>query len=380
MPARIHGDVEADAALNVLIAPDSFKGSLDAAAVASELARGWADVRPQDRLERLPMADGGEGTIDAVAAALPGSLRSSTEVAGPDGGTVTADWLLTPDGTGVIEVAKTSGITLSHLRDPLGATTTGLGQIIRVAMQDPRTKRIWVCLGGSATTDGGAGALQALGVRLLNGSKQQIPPGGGGLIELETIDSTGLVSRGIDIQCLVDVTTPLLGPRGTATMFAPQKGASPDDVRRLERAIGNFAKVAGADPDRPGAGAAGGTAFGLMAVCDAAIVGGANSIGQLLGLGTRIARADLVITGEGRFDEQSLHGKVVGHVIELGGRCETEVGLVAGQIDASRAAFASALALTELAGSPHRAMADPKTFLRAAGRSLAAGWRSQPQL
>lgn len=368
---QIPPEADSSGGLSVLVAPDSFKGSLDAAGAATAIAEGWGTVRPQDRLELLPMADGGEGTIDAVSAAKPGSLSQACDVTGPDGDTVHAEWLLTPDGTAVIEIARTSGITLSHLSAPLSATTAGLGELMRIAIEDPRTRRVWVCLGGSATTDAGAGALQALGVRFLDKNRQPIPPGGGGLRSLRSIDANGLAAHDADIACLVDVTTPLLGRRGAARMFAPQKGASPEEVNELEAALGHFASITRGAPGRPGAGAAGGTAYGLTTVLGASVVPGAEAIGRLLVLGRLIDRADLVIAGEGHFDEQSLHGKVVGHIIDLAHRARTETALVAGQIDAECQGLSRMVSLTSLAGSRELAMVEPQMWLREAGRELA---------
>uniref|UniRef100_UPI0037830070 glycerate kinase n=1 Tax=Pseudolysinimonas sp. TaxID=2680009 RepID=UPI0037830070 len=244
--------------MKVVIAPDSFKGSIAARDAAAALADGWRSVRPGDEILQLPQADGGEGTIDAFAAAEPdAALHAIPRVIGPDGRQVDAAWLLLPDGTAVVELAQSSGIALMQTLNALDATTRGLGEVIAAAL-DAGAVSLVIGLGSSASTDGGAGALHALGTR-------SAPPGG--------------------VTLLTDVTAPLLGPAGAAAVFGPQKGASPADVDVLEERMRAWAaRYPDADPDTPGAGAAGGTAFGFLAAWGARIVPGAAAIADLTGL------------------------------------------------------------------------------------------------
>lgn len=335
--------------MRVVIAPDSFKGSIDARDAAAAIADGWRSVRPGDEVLAIPQADGGEGTLDAIEAAVPAAQRRPAgPVTGPDGRPVEADWLLLPDGTAVVELARSSGIALMRELDPLGATTRGLGETIAAALA-AGAHSVVIALGSSASTDGGAGALEALdGVA---------PPAGG-------------------VRLLTDVTAPLLGPDGAAAVFGPQKGATPEDVAVLEERLRAWAARFDADPATPGAGAAGGTAFGFLAAWGASILPGAPEIARLTGLTDALPAADVLITGEGRLDATSFTGKVVGHAL----RAATDAGTtrviaIAGQValDATsplRAGLTS-FSLTELAGAPGAAMADPATWLRRAGEEAA---------
>lgn len=327
--------------LRVLIAPDSFKGTITAVDAADALAAGWAEVRPHDRVSTLALADGGEGTMDAIARATPGAvLRSAGTVDGPDGRLVEGRWLELPDGTAVVELAQMSGLPLMRRLDPLGASSRGLGQVIAAAL-DAGAGRLLIGLGGSASTDAGVPALEALGDRR--------PPPGGALL-------------------LTDVTAQLLGPDGAARVFGPQKGASPADVELLERRLTAAAATLGGDPDAPGAGAAGGVGFGL-AVWGATIVRGAEYVAEATGLDDRISESDLVITGEGSFDDQSLLGKAPGRVLELADRRGVAAAVVAGRVAPHTGR--RALSLSELAGSPEAAMDAPARWLREAGAVLA---------
>lgn len=351
--------------MRVVIAPDSFKGSLDAPDVAAAIAEGWLRVRPGDQVRMLPQADGGEGTSAAIASAVAGAgLRSAGDVTGPDGRPVPGHWLQLPDGTAVVELAQSSGLPLMASPDPLGATTRGLGEVILAAL-DSGARRLVIGLGGSASTDGGAGALAALGLQLLDADARPIGDGGGELARLARIDATAL--RIAPARLLTDVTAPLLGRSGAAAVFGPQKGASPSDVRTLEEGLARFAGLLGADPATPGTGAAGGTAYGFHAAWGAPIESGARAIADLTGLTAEAASADLVITGEGSFDATSSTGKVAGHVLELAG---DRARIIAGRVDAESPV--PSVALTDLAGSPDAAMADPARWLREAGARLAA--------
>ncbi|WP_043710388.1 glycerate kinase [Leifsonia aquatica] len=374
----------------VVIAPDSFKGSASAAEVATALAAGWAEVRPDDEFVLAPTADGGEGTLDAFAAAVPGAVRRPVRVLGPSGDLVDATWLQLPDGTAVVELAETSGLGLLRAPAPFDAHTIGFGQAIAAAL-DAGASALLLAIGGSASTDGGAGVLSALGARLLDGSGVAVVPGNRGLASLARVDLSGLrplPSGGVRI--LSDVTNPLLGPQGAAAVFGPQKGAAPEDVPLLDAGLAWFAealraasgRVAGAERvegagriavsvDDPGTGAAGGTGFGLR-VWGAAMTPGAPAVAEALGLPARIASADLVITGEGRYDSQSASGKAPEHVAELARRAGVPVLLAAGAITAEPSDFADAVALADLAGGSAAAIADPLRWARAAGADLAS--------
>jgi glycerate kinase len=369
--------------LRVVVAPDSFKGTLGAAEAADALAAGWRAQRPDDDVLTLPLADGGEGTLDALGHDLPGSCWRSQQVSGPDGRPVEATWLLLPDGTAVVEMARAAGLPLLDRPDPLGATTRGLGELLAAAVAAPDVTRVMLTLGGSATTDGGTGALTALGARFLDDDGAELPPGGGPLARLARVDLSGLVPPPPGgVQCLVDVTAPLLGPLGAAGQFGPQKGASPDQVAELDAALARLAEVLGGDPGTPGAGAAGGTAFGFATCWGAQFVSGAAAVATAAGLDDALRGADLVVTGEGSFDDQSLRGKVVGDLVARAGACGVPVTVVAGRVEVEgELPVAAAVSLTELSGSAEAAMADPARWLTEAGARLAgerSGRRTPP--
>lgn len=352
----------------VVIAPDSFKGSLSARLVAEAIAEGWASIRPGDELVLMPQADGGEGTLDAVEAAVPGATRRSAgPVTGPDGRPTEGQWLALPDGTAVTELAQCSGLPLMAELDPLGATTRGLGEVIRAALADGAASLV-IGLGGSASTDAAAGALSALGLRLLDAQGSPVPDGGRGLARVARIECGDLVPPPAGgVTLLTDVTAPLLGPTGAAAVFGPQKGADPAQVAELDTALAHFAGILGGDPAAPGAGAAGGAGYGFSAAWGARIEPGADYLTALSGLPAAIESADLVITGEGRFDDQSLGGKLVGQLIALAGA--ERVAVIAGQVTTTAEVWSASL--TELAGSPEAAMADTASWLREAGRRAA---------
>lgn len=390
----------------IFVAPDSFKGTIDAAAAAAAIAAGWRRVRPEDELLLLPQADGGEGTIAAIAAATPGARRiDAGTVTGPDGRPVAAHWVLAPDGTAIVELAVSSGLPLMATLDPLGATTRGLGEVIAMAIA-AGASRLLVAVGGSGSTDGGTGALAALGARFLDADGRDLPDGGGSLGRLAAIDRSGLAPTP-PMRVLTDVTAPLIGRSGAAAVFGPQKGASPEQVAILDAGLARLADAVGllgrtsalqedssrhrarpevarprpvalVDATTPGGGAAGGTAYGLAALLGARIVPGAAAIAELTGLADALAEADLLITGEGRFDAQSSTGKVVGHAIEAARARGRRVAVVAGRIgddapigDDGPDAIVS---LTELAGDPESAIAEPARWLRAAGAGLATAF------
>ena len=359
--------------LHVVIAPDSFKGTLDATAAADALAAGWRRARPDDAVTSLPLADGGEGTLEALGHDLPADCWRTARVGGPDGRPVDAAWLLLPDGTAVVEMARAAGLPLLPAPDALGATTRGLGELLSAVVAAPGVVRVLLTLGGSATTDGGTGALAALGARFTDADGVDLPPGGGALSRLAAVDLSGLTpppSGGV--QCLVDVTAPLLGPLGAAGQFGPQKGATPEQVAELDAALSRLADLLGGDRDAPGAGAAGGTAYGFAVCWGATFVSGARAVAAAAGLDDALRGAALVVTGEGQFDAQSLRGKVVGALAERAGEAGVPVTVVAGRVDAGEGlAVHRAVALTDLAGSAAAAMAEPARWLTEAGRRLA---------
>jgi glycerate 2-kinase len=359
--------------VRVILAPDSLKGTVSARHAAVALARGWSAQRPDDDLLLLPLADGGEGTVDAFAAASPDAQLQRTKVTGPDGRPVEASWLLLPDGTAVTELVESSGLPLMAAPDPLGASTVGLGEVLAAALA-AGAERIVIGLGGSASTDGGAGALHAIGARFLDPDGRTLPPGGGALLDLAEADLSGLLPPppgGVTLLC--DVTAPLLGPTGAAHVFGPQKGATPDQVALLDAALARLAGLLRGEPNAAGMGAAGGAAYGLAAAWGARIAPGARTVAELSGLPAALAESQLVLTGEGRFDRTSLTGKVVGGVLELAGAVGTPVGIVAGSLAGEvPASVRFAASLTGLAGSIESALAEPERWLEAAGRELAS--------
>lgn len=338
------GSAYREAVMRVVIAPDSFKGSIGAAAAAAAIAAGWASVRPSDELVLLPQADGGEGSLDALEAATPGNERVPVgPVTGPDGRPVPGEWLSLPDGTAVIEMALVSGLPLMAAPDALGATSRGLGEVMAHAI-DAGARRLLVGIGGSASTDGGIPVLEALGDRK--------PPAGG-------------------VVVLTDVTNPLLGRNGAAAVFGPQKGATAQDVEVLERRLQGVAEQLGADPATPGAGAAGGVGYALHA-WGAELTSGSAHIAEVTGLTDAEIQASAVVTGEGRFDSQSLQGKVVGGVL---GRATSPVVLIAGSIQGDPGI--PAWSLSDMAGGTAAALEQPAHWLFAAGAEAAAAVRDE---
>jgi glycerate kinase len=359
--------------LSVVIAPDSFKGSLSALEVARAIALGWSSVRPDDTIALIPQADGGEGTLAAVEAAVPGAIRHEAgAVRGPDGHPTPGVWLELPDDIAVVELAQMSGLPLMERLDPLGASTFGLGEVIRAAL-DAGARELVIGLGGSASTDGGSGALAALGLRTADGRPL---PSAGLLGELSGLDRGGLIAPPPGgVTLLTDVAAPLLGPRGAAAVFGPQKGATAADVVTLDAALARFAELLGNGAELPGAGAAGGTGYGFVAAWGARIEPGAEYLATLSGLPAAVASADVLLTGEGRFDATSTTGKLVGELIRIAGGHGVSVGVIAGQVAAQPVASDGtpiwAAALTELAGSVEAAMSDPARWLAAAGARAA---------
>jgi glycerate kinase len=358
--------------VRVVLAPDSFKGTAAAADVVDALASGWRAVRPGDEIVGVPLADGGEGTIGVVRAAHRDATWHDVTVAGPLRRPVDAGWLQLPDGTAIVELAMASGLPLLDEPDPLGSHTQGLGQVIGAAL-DAGAHSLLIALGGSASTDGGTAALAALGARFLDDAGRALPLGGGSLARLNSIvlDELRPAPPG-GVRCLTDVTSPLLGPDGAAATFGPQKGATARDVARLAEGLTRLARLLGGQAADPGAGAAGGTAYGLAAAWGAELVPGAAAMSGIAGLAAAVEGADLVITGEGRFDAASTRGKVVSSVVCVSAEAGVDVHLVAGQISAPLPPpIRRALALTDLAGNSVAAQQDARKWLLAAGELLA---------
>ena len=311
--------------MRVLVAPDKFKGTMTAAEAAEAIAGGWRRADPKAEVVEVPLADGGEGTLDALVAALGGE-RHRMSVSGPLGDPVEAEYALVeaPEGRlGVVEMARASGLQLlsESRRDPSRTTTLGTGELIRAACEQG-ARRVLVCIGGSATNDGGAGMAQALGIRLLDGQGRDVRPGGAALLDLARIDMSGLDPSVKTAGFLVatDVDNPLVGPHGASAVYGPQKGASPEDVDLLDRALRHFAAIVHRDlgldvRDTPGAGAAGGLGGGLIAFLGAKLRPGVEVVMDAVHLRERLQSADLAVTGEGAFDEQSLHGKAPAGVL-----------------------------------------------------------------
>lgn len=326
--------------MKIVIAPDSFKESLSAAGVASALARGLRQALPEVELVECPLGDGGEGTLDAVLAATGGEARQA-QVTGPLGEPVKARWgWLAEQGTAFVEMASASGLELvprAH-RDVLTATSRGTGELLRAAL-DTGAERLVLAIGGSATNDGGAGLLQALGVRLLDEQGQILAPGGAALAKLARIELADLHPRLAEVEVVIaaDVDNPLCGPQGASHIFGPQKGASPEQVRQLDEALAHFAAIT-ADAlkrdvrDQPGAGAAGGVGFAALAFLQATFRPGIEVVAELVGLEAALQGADLALTGEGRLDGQTLRGKTPAGVLRLARRHGVPVVAVAGSL------------------------------------------------
>lgn len=373
--------------MKIVIAPDSFKESLSAPDVAVAIARGWQQVYPEAQTLLRPMADGGEGTVDAVLAATGGERRECL-VRAPLGEPVQAHWGWLGDGTAVLEMAAASGLHLvpREQRDARLTSSFGTGELIRAAL-DAGATRIILGLGGSATNDGGAGLLQALGVRFLNASGAELPPGGAALAELASVDLSGLDPRLAQtrVDIAADVDNPLCGPRGASHIFGPQKGANPQQVELLDAALGHYAKVVaqalGEDHSLyPGSGAAGGLGFAARAFLQAGFRPGIELVAELSGLADAVAGADLVITGEGRLDSQSLHGKTPVGVARVAKAAGVPVVALAGSLgDGYQAVYEAgidaAFSLTSGPQSLEQAMHSAAAELQARACDLARFWQ-----
>ncbi len=359
----------------VVLAPDKFKGSLTAPEVAAALARGIRAVVPAADVHTVPVADGGDGTVDAFVAA--GWQRMRLTAPGPTGQPVRTSYAVR-GRTAVVELAAVTGLALlpgGH-PDPLGANTFGLGVVIGHAL-DAGAGEIVLGLGGSASTDGGAGMLRALGARLLDAEGDELPPGSAELARVAALDTGALCERvgSARFTLACDVDNPLLGPRGAVAVYAPQKGADREQRVALEAALTAWAAVAGPEfADAPGAGAAGGTGFAALAVLGARMRSGIDIVLDLLDFADRVSGADLVVTGEGALDEQSLHGKAPIGVRTAAGR--TPVVAAVGRCLLSprrlrEAGFAGAYALTDIEPDPARCIAEAAALLERVGARIA---------
>ncbi|MBO3745536.1 glycerate kinase [Streptosporangiaceae bacterium NEAU-GS5] len=343
---------------HVVIAPDKFKGSLTAPEAAACIAAGLGDDVPS---VLLPVADGGDGTVDAVVAA--GFSRVETEVSGPTGEPVTAAYAVR-GSTAVVELAEASGLRrLPAGFAPLTAGSRGTGELISHAVRHGAT-RVVLGLGGSACTDGGAGMIQALGARLLDADGDELQPGGAALRGLASVDASGLLGGaigGVEVIVASDVNNPLLGPSGAAAVYAPQKGARPEDVAILEAGLTTFAGFAPDVVACPGAGAAGGVGFAALAYLHAEIRPGIDYLLDLAGFGAHLEGARMVITGEGSLDEQSLRGKAPMGVAAAAAGHGVPVIAVCGRRTVGDAALlavgiSAAYALTEIEADATRCM------------------------
>ncbi|MEU9747808.1 glycerate kinase [Streptomyces niveus] len=371
-------------AAHVLVAADKFKGSLTAVEVAERVTAGLRLVAPDVTVEALPVADGGDGTVAAAVAA--GFERREVRVTGPLGDELTAAYALR-DGTAVVEMAEASGLQyLPHgVFAPLTAGTYGSGELLRAAL-DAGARTIVFGVGGSASTDGGAGMLAALGGRFLDGAGQPVGPGGGGLRDLATVDLSGLDPRiaDTDIVLASDVDNPLTGPKGAPAVYGPQKGASPEDVAALDAALAHYARVlektigarAAEAALSPGAGAAGGIGYGALVGLAASFRPGIEVMLDVLGFDAALLRATLVITGEGSLDEQTLHGKAPAGVAAAARARDIEVIAVCGRLALrpealGRAGIRRAYALTDLEPDPARCMAEAGPLLERMSAGIA---------
>jgi glycerate kinase len=369
--------------MRVLVAPDSYGGTLTAAEAGAAIAAGWRARRPGDEVTVLPVADGGYGTVDVLRSI--GVVRT-TSVEDPLGRRVEADWLLLDDGrTALVESAAACGLHLGS--DPMNATTAGVGELLCAALGQGVTKVV-VGVGGTASTDGGAGMAQAVGAWLLTAAGHPVDPGGAALAGLDRVALADVDPRLRDVEVVVaaDVDNALLGPDGAAYGYAPQKGAAPDDVEALDAALRTYAAVVARDvpgaagfADRPHAGAGGGLAAGLMAFANASAEPGCALVLGLLRFRGRVAKADLVVTGEGAFDWQSLRGKATGAVARAAAKEAVPCVVVAGQVAAGRQQLAAAgveaaYATADLAGSVEDALAEPAAWLEELAGQVAGEW------
>ncbi|EOY5382508.1 glycerate kinase [Cronobacter dublinensis] len=372
----------------IVIAPDSFKESLSAMDVATAIEAGFREIYPQATYVRLPMADGGEGTVEAMVAATGGHIVQ-VPVTGPLGNRVEGFYGVLGDGeTAVIEMAAASGLHLvpPAQRDPRITTSFGTGELILAAL-DSGVKAIIIGIGGSATNDGGAGMMQALGARFLDSQQRGLLPGGASLAALEHIEMSGLDPRlahtTFTVAC--DVDNPLCGAKGASAIFGPQKGATPEMVAQLDAALRRFGTTLEAVTGKriisaPGAGAAGGMGAALLGMLNAQLRPGIDIVTQTLGLAQAVRDADLVITGEGRLDSQSIHGKTPVGVARVAKQFQRPVVAIAGSLTPDyqvvhEHGIDAAFSVLDRIVTLEEALDDAARNLRVTARNVAALWR-----
>ena len=381
--------------MHVLLAPDKFKGSLRASEVASALTKGLLDAAPDVETVAVPVADGGDGTLDAAISA--GYRHVPVTVTGPTGASVNTGYAVR-DGVAVVELADACGLNRLPAGQlaPLTAGSAGFGELIAAAL-DGGCHRVILGVGGSASTDGGAGMLTGLGARLLDADGVELPAGGAALEHIDRVDLTGLhpAVGATEFVLASDVDNPLLGPTGAAAVYGPQKGATPNDVARLDAALLHFstalARAMHADQgpsghsaaDLPGAGAAGGVGFGALAVLHADARPGIDLLLELTGFYQQLTAARLVITGEGSLDTQTLHGKAPAGVAAAARRAGVPVIAVAGRnllttTELTDAGIGGAYALLDIEPDPDRCMTDAAQLLHTVAGLIARDWLTQP--
>lgn len=360
--------------LHVVLAPTAFKGTLTAREAADAMTVGVLSL-PGVSVRVMPLADGGDGSFDAFASV--GYEPRAAVVRDSSGQLHDAAFAMQGDHA-VIELARVCGIALpgAHPLRPLDATTLGLGDAVLAAL-DAGATRISLCLGGSASTDGGMGMLTALGARPLDGDGRALEPTGRSLASVASLDTSTLDARlrACTIEVLADVTAPLHGPEGAAHVFAPQKGATPEQVRALDDGLAHWGRVLSASCGRdialvPGTGAAGGTAAAAVAVLGASLRPGAATLADLVGLPDALAEADLVIVGEGRLDDQTARGKAMSHVLRLARQAEVPAIAICGQVSLDDATLRS-MGLTQWAAAPGH---DAHAAVAAATEAIVSGW------
>lgn len=369
---------------HVLVAPDKFKGSLTAAQVAATVARGIARLRPDLDVRQVPVADGGDGTVAAALAA--GYRQVDATVHGPTGAPVAAA-IAVRDDLAVVETAASSGLAVlpGGRPAPLTASSYGAGELL-LAAADAGCRTVVLGVGGSASTDGGAGLVQALGARLLDEHGRPLPPGGAALNQLAELDLSTVDSRvaGLTVVLACDVDNPLHGPAGAAAVFGPQKGADPDQVAVLEKGLRRWSDLVtsalGRDlTELPGAGAAGGIGFAALALLDAERRSGIELVLELVGFHEQLAGARLVVTGEGSLDAQTLRGKAPIGVVAAARSAAIPAVVAAGrclltQQEMTAAGIAGGYALTDLEPDPERCLADADNLLARLAERIAEDW------
>src|SRR5919108_4688683 len=374
--------------MRVVVAPDKFAGSLTAGQAAQAIRAGLLRARPDAEVVALPLGDGGAGTLEALVAA--GFQRVPVPATGPTGEPVQAAIAVDGDRC-FVEMAEASGLKRlpGGRRAPLAATTYGTGELVRAAL-DRGVRRLVLGIGGSATTDGGAGMAAALGARFLDDAGAELPPGGAALLPLARVDPAGLDPRlrKLAVTVAADVDNPLVGPDGAAHVFAAQKGAGPDEVLLLDSALRRYARVLAADlgadlADTPGAGAAGGLGAGAIAFLGARIRSGIELVLDLVGFNRAVTTADLVVTGEGQLDAHSLRGKAPVGVARAATAHGVPVVALAGVVEVAgrelrAAGFEEAHALTELEPDPARCMAEAAPLLERLAERVGRAWATLP--